>query len=72
MLIQIYDSIIKPLSWIATNIFGEAFILVGIIVLLGLVLQKKSISAIASGTIKAMIGFLIIGAGAGIIAMSST
>ena len=67
MLTQIYDSIIKPLSWIATNIFGEAFILVGIIVLLGLVLQKKSISAIASGTIKAMIGFLIIGAGAGIV-----
>jgi PTS system ascorbate-specific IIC component len=67
MLTQIYDSIIKPLSWIATNIFGEAFILVGIIVLLGLVLQKKSISAIASGTIKAMIGFLIISAGAGIV-----
>ena len=67
MLTQIYDSIIKPLTWIATNIFGEAFILVGIIVLLGLVLQKKSISAIASGTIKAMIGFLIIGAGAGIV-----
>ncbi len=67
MLIQIYDSIIKPLTWVATNIFGEAFILVGIIVLLGLVLQKKSISAIASGTIKAMIGFLIIGAGAGIV-----
>ena len=64
---EIFNTIIKPLVWIATNIFGEAFILVGIIVLLGLILQKKSINVLISGTVKAMIGFLIIGAGAGII-----
>ena len=60
------------IKWMAVNILGEPFILVGIIVLLGLLLQNKSLNVLASGTIKAMIGFLIIGAGAGIIAMSST
>ena len=60
------------IKWIAVNILGEPFILVGLIVLLGLLLQNKSLNVLASGTIKAMIGFLIIGAGAGIIAMSST
>ena len=60
------------IKWMAVNILGEPFILVGLIVLLGLLLQNKSLNVLASGTIKAMIGFLIIGAGAGIIAMSST
>lgn len=55
------------IKWIAVNILGEPFILVGLIVLLGLLLQNKSLNILASGTIKAMIGFLIIGAGAGII-----
>ncbi|MBP9477511.1 MAG: PTS ascorbate transporter subunit IIC [Sebaldella sp.] len=55
------------IKWVAANIFGEPFILVGIIVLLGLLLQNKALNVLISGTIKAMIGFLIIGAGAGII-----
>ena len=55
------------IKWMAVNILGEPFILVGLIVLLGLLLQNKSLNVLASGTIKAMIGFLIIGAGAGII-----
>ncbi|MDY0393798.1 PTS ascorbate transporter subunit IIC [Virgibacillus halophilus] len=53
--------------WIATNIFGQAAILLGFIVLLGLLLQKKSTSQVISGTFKAVIGFLIIGAGSGVI-----
>ncbi|MDQ0339338.1 PTS system ascorbate-specific IIC component [Caldalkalibacillus uzonensis] len=53
--------------WIATNVFGEPAILLGFIVFLGLLLQKKSISQLMSGTFKAIIGFLIIGAGASII-----
>lgn len=55
------------LRWITINIFGEASILIGLIVLLGLVLQKKSLADIVSGTLKGILGFLIIGAGAGII-----
>ncbi len=53
--------------WIATNIFGQAAMLLGFIVLLGLLLQKKSTSQVISGTFKAIIGFLIISAGAGVI-----
>ena len=55
------------LRWITINIFGEASILIGLIVLLGLVLQKKSLADIVSGPLKGILGFLIIGAGAGII-----
>ncbi|WP_106767599.1 PTS ascorbate transporter subunit IIC [Paenibacillus faecalis] len=53
--------------WIATNIFGTPAILLGFIVLAGLLLQKKSTSQVISGTFKATIGFLIIGAGSGVI-----
>lgn len=56
--------------WIATNVFGTPAILLGFIVLLGLLLQKKNANQIMSGTFKAIIGFLIIGAGAGVIVNS--
>ncbi|WP_096186751.1 PTS ascorbate transporter subunit IIC [Evansella halocellulosilytica] len=55
------------IQWIADNIFGEPAILLGLIVLLGLLLQKKNLNKLLSGTLKAIIGFLIIGAGADII-----
>ncbi|MFZ3578026.1 PTS ascorbate transporter subunit IIC [Virgibacillus sp. DJP39] len=58
--------------WIATNIFGQAAILLGFIVLLGLLLQKKTASQTISGTFKTIIGFLIIGAGAGVIVNALT
>lgn len=57
----------EAIQWMATNIFGVPAILLGSIVLLGLLLQKKSTSQTISGTFKAMIGFLIINAGAGVI-----
>ncbi|MGH2318687.1 PTS ascorbate transporter subunit IIC [Planococcus sp. SE5232] len=53
--------------WLANNVFGTPAILLGIIVLIGLLLQKKTASQRVSGTFKAVIGFLIISAGAGII-----
>lgn len=55
------------IKWIATNFFGTPAILLGVIVLVGLLLQKKSSSQVMSGTFKAIIGFLIIDAGAGVI-----
>lgn len=58
--------------WIATNIFGQAAILLGFIVLLGLLLQKKTASQTISGTFKTIIGFLIIGAGSGVIVNALT
>lgn len=53
--------------WISNNVFGTPAILLGIIVLIGLLLQKKTASQRVSGTFKAIIGFLIISAGANII-----
>ncbi|MGM0942836.1 MAG: PTS ascorbate transporter subunit IIC [Bacillota bacterium] len=58
--------------WVAKNVFGEAAILLGFIVLLGLILQKKSVSQTISGTFKAVIGFLIISAGSGVIVNALT
>jgi PTS system ascorbate-specific IIC component len=57
----------EVLTWIANNVFGTPAILLGIIVFIGLLLQKKSLSQLVTGTAKAIIGFLIISAGAGII-----
>jgi PTS system ascorbate-specific IIC component len=57
----------EALKWFATNVFGTPAILLGFIVFLGLLLQKKSTSQIISGTFKAIIGFLIINAGAAVI-----
>ena len=58
------------LKWIASNIFGEPFILIGAIVFVGLLLQKKSVNDLVGRSVKAMIGFLIISAGAGVIVSS--
>ena len=38
--------------WIATNILGQPAILIGLIVLLGLVLQKKTLSQIMTEPLK--------------------
>jgi ascorbate PTS system EIIC component len=54
-------------TWIASNIFGQPAILVGIIALIGLLVQRKSTSQVVSGTLKTIIGFLLILAGAQII-----
>ncbi|WP_284139043.1 MULTISPECIES: PTS ascorbate transporter subunit IIC [unclassified Virgibacillus] len=62
----------EVIFWFAKNVFGEPAILLGFIVLLGLLLQKKTASQTVSGTFKAIIGFLIIGAGSGVIVNALT
>lgn len=47
--------------------FGVPSILVGLIAMIGLLLQKKSASDVIKGTIKTIMGFLILGGGAGIV-----
>ncbi len=61
------NTFVQVAEWLANNLFGQPVILIGLIVLLGLVLQKKNASQTMSGTFKAMIGFLIINIGAGTI-----
>lgn len=48
------------------DILSVPAILVGIISLIGLLLQKKSTSDVFKGTIKTILGFLVLGGGAGI------
>lgn len=57
----------EVLTWIANNVFGTPAILLAIIVFIGLLLQKKNLSQLVTGTAKAIIGFLIISAGSDII-----
>lgn len=49
------------------DFLSEPSILIGIVVLVGLVLQKKSGDVIIKSTLKAMVGFVVIQASAGII-----
>ncbi|AEB06788.1 PTS system IIC component, L-Asc family [Coriobacterium glomerans PW2] len=53
-----------PLLEFIVNILSTPAILVGLLALLGLVLQRKPIEDIAMGTIKTIIGFLVLTAGA--------
>lgn len=49
------------------DILGTPAILLGIFALIGLLLQKKDVATVVSGTLKTIMGFIIIGAGAGVI-----
>jgi PTS system ascorbate-specific IIC component len=53
-----------------TDVIGNPSILIGIFAFVGLILQKKSLSEIMSGTLKTVMGFIMIGAGANVIVSS--
>ena len=50
-----------------TDILSSPAILIGLVALLGLAIQKKSSSDVIKGSIKAILGFVVIGGGAGIL-----
>ncbi|WP_017379273.1 PTS ascorbate transporter subunit IIC [Paenisporosarcina sp. TG-14] len=52
------------LELIMNDILGTPAILIGLFALVGLLLQRKSSAEVVSGTMKTVMGFLIIGAGA--------
>lgn len=54
------DALINILQWIANNLFNQVAILIGLIVLLGLVLQGRSFREIVEGTIRAALGVVIL------------
>lgn len=54
-------------EWIANNLFGVPAFLIGLIVAFGLIFQKESLSKIVTGTLKSIMGFLIIDIGSGAI-----
>lgn len=47
------------LKWIATNLLGQVSILIGLIALVGLILQGKRFEEVILGTVKAIAGVLI-------------
>jgi len=55
------------INLIMKDILGTPAILVGLFALIGLLLQKKKTSDIISGTLKTIMGFVILGGGAGIL-----
>lgn len=57
---------------VLVDFISEPSILIGIMVLLGLILQKKDIDVIIKSTLKAMVGYLVISAAAGVITGSLT
>lgn len=50
-----------------TDILSTPALLVGLIALIGLLLQKKPFETVLKGTIKTILGFLVISAGAGVL-----
>lgn len=57
---------------VLVDFISEPAVLVGIIVLVGLLLQKKPVDVIIKSTLKAMVGFVVISAAAGVITGSLT
>ena len=55
---------------IMKDILGTPAILVGLFALIGLLLQKKDVANVISGTLKTIMGFVILGAGAGVLVAS--
>ncbi|MGM9954406.1 MAG: PTS ascorbate transporter subunit IIC [Peribacillus sp.] len=55
------------LDIIMNDILGTPSILVGLFALIGLLLQRKSSADVVSGTLKTVMGFIIIGAGAAVL-----
>ncbi|KXF80410.1 PTS ascorbate transporter subunit IIC [Enterovibrio coralii] len=55
-----------------TDILSTPAILIGIVALIGLAIQKKSSSDVIKGSIKTILGFIVIGGGAGILVSAVT
>lgn len=50
-----------------TDLLSQASVLIGLVTMIGLILQKKPINEVISGSMKAFIGFLLLNAGASVI-----
>jgi ascorbate PTS system EIIC component len=54
------DILEGTLEWIATNIFNEVAILIGLITLVGLLLQRKPVEDVTGGALRATLGVIIL------------
>lgn len=55
------------IKWIIFNILYQNCVVISLIALVGLALQKKPLGEVISGTMKTMLGFLVLSAGSGVI-----
>ena len=53
------------LEFLVYDVLGQAALLIGLMAMVGLLIQKKSADKVISGTIKTIVGFLIFGIGSG-------
>jgi PTS system ascorbate-specific IIC component len=60
----------KPILDFIVDILSQPAILVAMIALVGLIVQKKSAVDVTSGTIKTILGFLVLSAGANVVTQS--
>ncbi|SJN59740.1 PTS ascorbate transporter subunit IIC [Vibrio ruber] len=54
-------------NFLMNDVLSEPSVLVGFIALIGLIAQKKSVTECIKGTVKTILGFIILGAGAGLV-----
>ncbi|AQW59797.1 PTS ascorbate transporter subunit IIC [Vibrio owensii] len=57
-------------SFLMNDVLSEPAVLVGLIALIGLIAQKKPITECIKGTVKTILGFIVLGAGAGLVVTS--
>ncbi|MDO4456499.1 MAG: PTS transporter subunit IIC, partial [Ligilactobacillus agilis] len=60
----------KIIDFIVQNVLTQAAVTISLIAFLGLILQKKSIGQVLSGTFKTLLGFEVLSAGSSIIQAS--
>lgn len=53
------------LQFVVYDVLGQASLLIGLMALIGLLIQRKPIEKIIAGTLKTIVGFLIFGIGSG-------
>jgi PTS system ascorbate-specific IIC component len=58
------------INFIVYQVLNEPAVLVGLMALIGLAVMKKPFSKIMSGTLKSILGFVILGAGSNVLISS--
>ncbi|EIZ1366733.1 PTS ascorbate transporter subunit IIC [Vibrio parahaemolyticus] len=57
-------------SFLMNDVLSEPAVLVGLIALIGLIAQKKPVTECIKGTVKTILGFIVLSAGAGLVVSS--
>ncbi|EKO3819229.1 PTS ascorbate transporter subunit IIC [Vibrio harveyi] len=57
-------------SFLMNDVLSEPAVLVGLIALIGLIAQKKPVTECIKGTVKTILGFIVLGAGASLVVTS--